>query len=210
MKKPARRKCKICGAWLIPKFEHQYYCSPECGEKLSQQLYNRDREKAERTLKKKQQQELTEQKDKLKARKLAVKPLSYFKNQAQQAFNEFIRLRDHEQPCISCGETNPPDLFGGQWDCGHFLSVGAHPELRFEEKNAYKQCKSCNGGSGKFSHKNKTVSQQYEETLIEKFGQELIDWLRGPHEMTNYRKEDFIRIRDEYRAKVRNLKKKIL
>ncbi|MCW7764438.1 recombination protein NinG [Photorhabdus luminescens] len=210
MKKPARRKCKICCEWFMPKYQNIWWCNPEHGTELAIRKRNRDREKAERALKKKQQQELTEQKDKLKARKLAVKHISYFKNQAQQAFNEFIRLRDHEQPCISCGETNPPDLFGGQWDCGHFLSVGSHPELRFEEKNAYKQCKSCNGGSGKFSHKNKTVSQQYEENLIERFGQELIDWLRGPHEMTNYRKEDFIRIRDEYRAKVRNLKKKIL
>ncbi len=193
----------------MPKFNNIYWCNPEHGAQLAIRKRNRDREKAELALKKKQQQELAEQKDKLKARRLAVKPLSYFKSQAQQAFNAFIRERDKDLPCISCGESNPPDLHGGQWDCGHFLSVGAHPELRFEEKNAYKQCKSCNGGAGKFSHKNKTVSQQYEESLIEKFGQELVDWLNGPHEMTHYRREDYIKIRDEYREKTRSLKKKI-
>ncbi|MFT0909947.1 YlcG family protein, partial [Klebsiella pneumoniae] len=33
-----------------------------------------------------------------------------------------------------------------------------------------------------------------------RYGQEYVDWLNGPHEMTNYRREDFIRIRDEYRS----------
>lgn len=102
----------------------------------------------------------------------------------------------------------PPDLHGGQWDCGHFLSVGAHPELRFEEKNAYKQCKSCNAGAGKFSHKNATVTQKYELRLVERFGLELVDWLRGPHEIPHWKREDYIRIRDKYRAKVKELKKK--
>jgi hypothetical protein len=25
-------------------------------------------------------------------------------------------------------------IFGGQWDCGHFMSVGARPELRLKRK----------------------------------------------------------------------------
>lgn len=111
-------------------------------------------------------------------------------------------------PCISCGETNPPDLHGGQWDCGHFKTVGAYPELRFEEHNAHKQCKSCNAGSGKYTAKEATVAQQYEAGLVARYGQEYVDWLNGPHEMTNYRREDFIRIRDEYRAKLKALKQR--
>lgn len=209
MKKLRIRECNECHKEYQPVRQFQNTCSIECAAAKGRKDRKKKQEKAERALKKKQQQELAEKKDKLKARRLAVKPLSYFKSQAQQAFNAFIRERDKDLPCISCGESNPPDLHGGQWDCGHFLSVGAHPELRFEEKNAYKQCKSCNGGAGKFSHKNKTVSQQYEENLIEKFGQELVDWLNGPHEMTHYRREDYIKIRDEYREKTRSLKKKI-
>ncbi|SUC18926.1 Bacteriophage Lambda NinG protein [Proteus mirabilis] len=85
--------------------------------------------------------------------------------------------------------------------------MGSHPELRFDERNAYKQCKSCNGGAGRFTHKNASVSQKYEEKLIEKFGQELVDWLRGPHELPHWRREDYIQIRDKYREKVRQLKR---
>ncbi|EMK2609095.1 TPA: NinG family protein, partial [Klebsiella pneumoniae] len=123
-------------------------------------------------------------------------------------FNAYIRARDAALPCISCGETNPPDLHGGQWDCGHFKTVGAYPELRFEERNAHKQCKSCNAGAGKYTAKELTVAQQYEAGLVARYGQEYVDWLNGPHEMTNYRREDFIRIRDEYRAKLKALKQR--
>jgi hypothetical protein len=91
------------------------------------------------------------------ARRLAeLRPAGYYKAQAQQAFNAYIRARDADLPCISCGETNPPDLHGGQWDCGHFKTVGANPELRFEERNAHKQCKSCNAGAGKYTAKEAT------------------------------------------------------
>lgn len=47
---------------------------------------------------------------------------------------KLTRSRNYDKSCISCGETNPPDLHGGQWDCDHFLSVGSHPELRFDER----------------------------------------------------------------------------
>ncbi|MBS0918242.1 recombination protein NinG [Providencia rettgeri] len=207
MANPRRRRCKICREWFHPKYENIEWCSPEHGAELAIKRRSKEREKLEAKLKKEQKLKEVKARDKLKARKLAVKPTSYFKQQAQAAFNQFIRLRDRHEPCISCGESNPPDLHGGQWDCGHFLSVGSHPELRFDERNAYKQCKSCNAGAGKYSQKNATVSQKYEQRLIERFGQCLIDWLRGPHELPHWKREDYIRIRDEYRAKVKEIKK---
>ncbi|MCU5775101.1 recombination protein NinG [Erwiniaceae bacterium BAC15a-03b] len=209
MKLP-RRRCKNpdCREWFHPPYQNHTWCSPECGVVIALARREKDRQKAiqeaERHRKDKEQQE----RHSLKVRKLAIKPTNYFKAQAQQAFNQFIRLRDHNQPCISCGETDPPDLFGGQWDCGHFKTVGGFPELRFEERNAYRQCKSCNGGSAKHGAKAATVAHYYESNLVRLFGQDLVDWLNGPHEMTRYRREDYIRIRDEYRRKCRELIKK--
>lgn len=52
------------------------------------------------------------------------------------------------------------------------------------------------------------MAQQYEAGLVARYGQEYVDWLNGPHEMTNYRREDFIRIRDEYRDKLKALKQR--
>ena len=89
---------------------------------------------------------------------------------------------------------------------GHFKTVGAYPELRFEERNAHKQCKRAMPGAGNYTAKESTVAQQYEAGPSLVTDREYVDWLNGPHEMTNYRREDFIRIRDEYRAKLKALK----
>ncbi|MBT0309283.1 recombination protein NinG [Morganella morganii subsp. morganii] len=102
MVKWPRRKCLICRAWFHPKFSNEWWCCPEHGAELAIKRRSRERKKAEAKLKKEQQQKKREEKDKLKIRKLAVKPLSYFRQQAQTAFNAYIRERDKDLPCISC------------------------------------------------------------------------------------------------------------
>jgi len=153
----------------------------------------------------------TAQNRELKAAKLAIKPLSYWRVRATTAFNKFIRLRDHDQPCISCGKTEFEVEWqpGGLWDCGHFMSVGHAPELRFEEKNAYKQCKKCNGGSGKYAKKNKTVAVSYEENLRARIGDETVDWLKGAHEPKHYKIPDPKEIEAKYAKLARELKKEL-
>lgn len=209
MKPPKSRKCKVCGDNFKPATLYDWWCSEEHKEELITKLATEARQKRIQQQERQRKETTQQERRSIKIRKENLQPDSHFKKQAQQAFNLFIRLRDHDQACISCGITNPPDLHGGQWDCGHFKTVGGNPELRFEEKNAYRQCKSCNAGSAKYGGKAATVAKQYEANLIERVGQETVDWLNGPHEMTNYRRDDFIRIRDEYRAKARELKKKL-
>lgn len=55
----------------------------------------------------------------------------------QVVFNKFIRERDSELPCISCGT-------GRVAQAGHFLSQGHHSSLRFNEFNTNGQCVRCN------------------------------------------------------------------
>mgnify|MGYP000847680326 CR=1 FL=1 len=208
MAKLPRRKCahKSCRQWFHPVRDGQVVCSFECASAIGKEQTAKAREAAKQKDLQRQRTQEKAGRQRRKARLAELRPNSYYKAQAQQAFNAYIRARDADLPCISCGETNPPDLHGGQWDCGHFKTVGANPELRFEERNAHKQCKSCNAGAGKYTAKEATVAQQYEAGLVARYGQDYVDWLNGPHEMTNYRREDFIRIRDEYRAKLKALK----
>lgn len=56
---------------------------------------------------------------------------------AQSAVNAYVRARDEGMPCISCGEMRP-------LQAGHYWSVGARPELRFNEANIHGQCSRCN------------------------------------------------------------------
>ena len=146
-----------------------------------------------------------------KAAKEFIKTDMDLKKEAQKAFNAFIRARDHDQMCISC-DKSIEDIQGkdgwkpgGAWDCGHYLTVGAHEELRFEELNASRQCKSCNAGSGKFTKKNGTVGIRYREKLIVKIGLDKVLWLEGPHEPKRYRAEDYRAIRAKYKALVKAL-----
>ena len=147
----------------------------------------------------------------VRERKMEVKPLSYWMKRAQTQFNKFIRARDIGLPCVSCGATESEVegqqgwKVGGAWDCGHYLSVGSHPELRFEQDNAARQCKSCNGGSGNYSRKNHQTARDYRAELIKRIGLERVEWLEGPHEPKRYRKEDYQAIEAEYKAKLKEL-----
>lgn len=201
-KPPKPKKCPICSTEYTPRSSLQKVChNYKCAIAFNHQV---DERNAAREIRK--QERL--QRDDLRERRKALKTDSELKQEAQRAFNAYIRARDEGDACISCGETNPPDLHGGQWDCGHFKTVGGFPELRFVECNAFRQCKSCNAGSAKYGAKAASVERMYRASLADKYGQELIDWLDGPHEMTNYRRDDFIRIRDEYRKKTRELRKR--
>lgn len=139
-------------------------------------------------------------------RRESFKSLRDLLSEAQVQFNKFVRMRDELLPCVSCGETNPAMTVGGQWDCGHFLSRGAHPELRFTEDNTAKQCKSCNAGSGKFAHKERTVSQRFEEELRRRIGDERVDFLKGPHPAKKWERDELIAIKALYVSKLKQLK----
>lgn len=194
MAKQPRRKCLICRAWFHPKYDNIEWCCPEHGLELSQRRRQKAAEKAPAKLKKERRQQEREEKDKLKISKLAVKPTSYFKQQAQTAFNAYIRERDKDLPCISCGRHH-----AGQYHAGHYRTTKAMPELRFDEDNVHKQCSACN------NHLSGNI-ENYRPALIEKIGQERFDRLMGVHELPKWKREDYERIRDEYRRKLKELK----
>lgn len=130
--------------------------------------------------------------------------------EAQEAFNKFIRLRDRDKPCVSCCDASPTQACGGQWDAGHYLSVGSHPELRFNEDNCHKQCKVCNGGAGKYQRKKRAVDDAYRAELIRRIGLERVEALENrKYEPGKWTADDLRAIRDDYRKRCRELEKAI-
>lgn len=195
MTKPSRRKCKVCSAWFIPAYDNIRWCCPEHGAIYALELRAKEKVKAAaKRIKATHEAEKADRK-RLAERKQQVKPLSYFIKQAQQAFNEFIRYRDRDLPCISCGRHHE-----GQYHAGHFRTTGANPELRFNEDNCHKQCSACN------NHLSGNLTA-YRPALIDKIGLARFESLMGPHEMPKWKRDDYIRIRDEYREKLRDMKK---
>lgn len=194
MAKKPRRKCKTCGEWFHPQYANIRWCCPEHGAIYALEL--RTRQNVKETAKRIKAEKKAEMEGRKRAaeRRQAVKPLSHFRNQAQQAFNEFIRYRDRHLPCISCGRYHY-----GQYHAGHFRTTGANPELRFNEDNCHRQCAPCNNHlSGNLIN--------YRPALILKIGQTRFDALMGQHELPKWGRDDYIRIRDEYRAKLKELK----
>ena len=135
----------------------------------------------------------------LKDRKDGVKKPAEWAHEAQTSFNRWIRLRDHNLPCISCGTASQTI----QYAAGHYFSVGSTPELRYEPLNVHRQCnKKCNcEESGNLLH--------YRAGLIKKIGQEKVDWLEGKHEAQHYTIDDFKAIKAKYNKLANELQKKI-
>lgn len=146
-------------------------------------------------------------------RKEAIKPLTKVAGEAQSAINAWVRYRDRFSGCISCNATKQEIEFnhmfniGGAWDAGHFQSRGAKKQLRFNLWNIHKQCKKCNGGSGRFSHKEATVSKKYEENLIKKIGLEKVEYLKNNNQLATYDADYCRRLKNIFKKKLRLAKK---
>ena len=158
-------------------------CSPGCALTLA--VSNRG--KLEKIAQIKDKRETKEKLDKLKSR-------ATWAREAQTAINAFIRLRDAHLPCISCGRHHT-----GQYHAGHYLSVGARPELRFTESNIHKQCAPCN------THLSGNAVL-YRKALIEKIGLSGVEMLEGPFETRKLTIDDFKDIKQKYVAKTKTLK----
>ena len=196
MSRSIRRRCKNeeCREWFHPKFSNVWWCSPECGTKLALAKRSREREKEEKAADKKRRREEQQQKDKLKVRRLALKPRSYWIKQAQQAVNAYIRERDRDLPCVSCGT-----MSAAQWDAGHYRTTAAAPQLRFDPRQIWKQCSVCN------QHKSGNLVP-YRAELIRRIGIEQVEDIESNHNRHRWTIDECKSIKAEYQQKLKDLR----
>ena len=185
------------------KLEQGQRIHPDCVDGWAQEQEAKAKRKAEKQAK----AAISAEKKDRAIRLRAMRPIRAFVKDAQNAFNSWVRARDAGLPCVSCGEVSPPALgVGGQWDAGHYLSRGAYPEKRFFEDNVHKQCKTCNGGSSKNPAKELSVKNAYEIELIKRIGIDRYQKLMEPVTVKKLERDELVVIRDEYRAKLKELK----
>ena len=182
------RKKKICandacGTQFVPSQLGQKVCGWACGLAIKEVNH----EKAHKALADVGRKEIKVRKEKLKSRGDHLAD-------TQKAFNAWIRERDMGLPCVSCGRHH-----NGQWQAGHFKSVGGHPALRYEPLNVWRQCAPCN------THKSGDLLN-YRVELVQRIGLEKVEWLEGPHEPKKYTVDDLKAMTADYRARVRDLK----
>ena len=172
------KKCKVCKKAFEPRSSTQTVCSWQCA------IVNTNVEKAKR-----ERKEYRKRKDELKTR-------SEWLKEAQVIFNRYIRLRDAELPCVSCGQHR------NSYDAGHYRSVGAAPQLRFNEDNVHKQCVHCN------QHKSGNAVE-YRINLVKRIGQDKVEYLESCNDPVKYTIEDAKEIKRLYNEKLKELRKGI-
>ena len=90
----------------------QSVCSPECALSLAKSA----RAKAEKVRQVKERKADAAKRERMKTKGQWV-------NEAQAAFNAYIRLRDQGKPCICCGRPTAGDP--NSVDAGHYRSTGS-------------------------------------------------------------------------------------
>lgn len=183
LKEVKQKTCKACGGKFRPSLSTQKACSVKCALDLAPA----NQDKARKAIAQRERREIKVRKERVKSRADHVR-------ETQAVFNEWVRLRDAALPCVSCGRHHE-----GQYHAGHYRTVGANPELRFEPLNAWKQCAPCN------NHKSGDIVN-YRIELVKRIGADRVEWLEGPHEAQRYTIEDLKAIKAEYRAKIKELK----
>ena len=191
--KPKKCKAPGCGKPFKPTMTTQKVCSIACAKAMAKDP--KLQKIAAKAITKQARQDLQERREKLKTRREHMA-------EAQAAFNAYIRERDAGLPCISC-DSNPSDhdlITGSRWDAGHYRSVGACPELRFEPLNVHRQCVKCNRNlSGN--------AVEYRIRLVKRIGADQVDWLEGPHKPQRLTIEDLQAIKALYRQKLKDLRR---
>ena len=177
------KKCKNCKEPIVnPYTTIQTWCSSTCAIALARKKQAKDNNVKAKLERKAH-----------RAAKERLKTKGDWLREAQTEFNKFIRKRDEGNPCISCGRST-----GCKVNAGHYRSVGACPELRFEEDNVHLQCEHCNC----FRSGN---AIDYRIGLIRKIGVERVEWLEGPHEPKKYTVEQIKEIKEAYRRKLKTV-----
>jgi len=171
-----KKKCKHCKTLFNPERTFQPACSIPCAIALVNTKKNQEYDRKTRQMKRN-----------------AMSRSDYVKA-AQKNCNAYIRYRDKNEPCISCGSYGK-----GQYHAGHFQSTAASPELRFHPFNIAKQCAQCNLNlSGNLIY--------YRANLVKKVGRKMVEWLEGPHTQYKVTIDDLIDINTHYKNQLKYLK----
>jgi DNA-directed RNA polymerase subunit N (RpoN/RPB10) len=119
-----------------------------------------------------------------------LKTLGQYESDAKKEIQKWVRKRDSNLPCISCG-TLTSDL----WDGGHFKKAEIYSGVIFDEMNIHRQCRKCNrflGGN----------ELNFREGLIARYGEDYVLKIeKKALETRNYKfnKEELKELREKYR-----------
>ena len=157
------------------------FCSMDC-------VSTHGLEKAQKARQKQNKKELTEYRER-------TKNVSQWKKEAQAAFNAYIRYRDRDRSCISCG-ARCDTKFGGAIDAGHYRSRGSASHLAFHQHNCHSQCVRCN----RYLSGNVV---EYRKRLIDRIGLDRVEALENNNDIRRFDIDYYKRIKSIFTRKLR-------
>ena len=178
-----QKKCKVCQVLFEPVKFAQSCCNYICAITHAKNLK-----------KQKEQREWKQEKAVLKDK---LKTLGQYEAEAKKSFQKWIRLRDKNLNCISCG-INETELFDG----GHYKKAEIYSGVIFDPNNCHKQCRKCN----RFLNGNEL---NYRQGLISRYGIEYADAIELKANATrNYKftKEELIAKKLQYDILIKEIK----
>ena len=134
---------------------------------------------------------------KKKELKESLETIKDLTKKAQKYCNDYIRARDKDLPCVSCGKE-----LGKKFDAGHYFNT-SYSNVRFNEFNIHAQCVSCN----KHKHGNLLEYQIGIEQRVG--GLELFELHQQAHEKRTYTKEELRSITEKFKQMKKNLLKNL-
>jgi len=175
------KKCKVCQVMFTPYKSTQVVCTPKCAIELA--------------FSKPVKSNILRLEKKVKLQKL--KTYTQRVNEVKVIFQRWIRMRDKDSPCISCGikETK-------LWDGGHYKKAELYRGIIFHELNVHKQCRKCN----RFLNGNEL---QYRSGLIKRYGIDFVTNLESISDskrVYKYSREELIAKKLQYDIKIKELK----
>jgi len=162
----AKKKCKCHGDFQLSaeliKTPKGNFCSyPDAIEWANEQTLKRISKEI-----KKASQVFNRETKRLKT---SIKTKTEWLDELQVVINQYVRLRDIDEGCISCDK---PHYWTGQWHASHYVSRGSSSFLRFNLWNIHKSCSICN------NHLSGNIGE-YTPRLIEKIGADRFDYLEA-------------------------------
>ena len=173
MKPIKQKKCKICKAYFTPQRPFQLVCQWKCAIDFA-------KDTKIKTVKKE-----------VKEAKLKLKSRSDWLKDTQVVFNKYIRLRDQDDGCISCGSKS-----AYAYHAGHYRSIGSAGQLRFNELNCHRQCSACN------THLSGNLIR-YRLGLIRKIGIHAVEALESDNNTVKWSVEEIKLLKAQFSAKIK-------
>ena len=177
------KNCKVCNSQFLEYKTTQRVCSYGCA--------------IEYALLKRQKDELKEWSKRKRKLKEGLKTLSDHIKETQKVVNRYVRLRDTGKPCISCGIK-----YQSNFQAGHLYPAGTCWPVRFDSRNIHGQCRQCN--------MNKSANlNEYRKNILSRITERDLKELDSlAHTTANHSKDQLEEIKQIFKAKLEQLKKK--